>query len=181
MGLEIEVEFVEMYKGQPLFSDIDDYVRNEIGLELWDISKHYWKYKEGMQVAGPTKGRFVFGDALYLRPLNKLAEWLEQMAEQKASEKILMLIKTAMVYGYIDYVHAILKKPVTVKYLSDLVVTELLKSTASLGKGFRPIANGNNKLYWLFNGLANAFKVSYQGWATHGGSLGSRKKGPFWY
>jgi len=67
VGLEAEVEFAPMYKNQPLFSDVDVFVREQLGLELWDIRKSYWKYKQ-QKYKGPLKGRLIFGDALYLRP-----------------------------------------------------------------------------------------------------------------
>jgi len=46
VGLEVEVEFAPMYKDQPLFSDVDVFVRTKLGLELWDMRKTYWKYKQ---------------------------------------------------------------------------------------------------------------------------------------
>lgn len=43
--IDIEVEFNEIYEGQPLFSDVDKYLRG-YGFELWRISSlvHYSKY-----------------------------------------------------------------------------------------------------------------------------------------
>ena len=46
IGLEVEVEFAPMYINQPLFSDVDIFARERLGLELWDIRKTYWKYKQ---------------------------------------------------------------------------------------------------------------------------------------
>ena len=48
IGMEIEVEFQKLYIDQPLFSDIDNYVTNKLKLELFDLSKHYCKYKTGI-------------------------------------------------------------------------------------------------------------------------------------
>ena len=42
VGLESEVEFSSMYQDQPLFSELEIFVRQELGLELWDIRKTYW-------------------------------------------------------------------------------------------------------------------------------------------
>ena len=39
VGLESEVEFSSMYQDQPLFSELEIFVRQELGLELWDIRK----------------------------------------------------------------------------------------------------------------------------------------------
>src|SRR3989338_5315413 len=41
-GVEIEVEFVEMYQNQPLFSDVDRFVRSQ-GFWLFDIQSAHWK------------------------------------------------------------------------------------------------------------------------------------------
>jgi FkbM family methyltransferase len=97
IGLEIEVEFAEMYKGQPLFGNVDSFVREKLGLELWDLQTVHWKYQAGMKVAGPTKGRLIFGDALYLRPLTNIQLWLDELPDQVAKEKAAMLIVAALV------------------------------------------------------------------------------------
>jgi len=78
IGLELEVEFIDMYKKQPFFSEIDSYIRNSLGLELWDINKSCWKYKDGYKIKGPAKGRLIFGDALYFRPLTNIDLWLKK-------------------------------------------------------------------------------------------------------
>ncbi len=75
IGLEVEVSFAPMYINQPLFSDVDIFAREKLGLELWDIRKAYWKYKQ-KKYKTPLKGRLIFGDALYLRPIPTLDGWL---------------------------------------------------------------------------------------------------------
>ena len=65
IGLEIEVSFLELYKDQPLFSQIDQFVKN-YGFELFDLKRYYWKRKLS-EDTGIQKGQLVFGDALYLR------------------------------------------------------------------------------------------------------------------
>ena len=42
IGLEIEVEFVEMYKGQPLFNEVNGFVKSK-GFSLVDLKRYYWK------------------------------------------------------------------------------------------------------------------------------------------
>ena len=37
IGLQIGVEFNEIYKGQPLFNSMDSFIRNNLGLQLWDL------------------------------------------------------------------------------------------------------------------------------------------------
>ena len=41
-GIEVEVEFIEMYRDQPLFNELDGYLRSK-GFYLFDLKKFYWK------------------------------------------------------------------------------------------------------------------------------------------
>ena len=181
VGLELEVEFAPLYSDQPLFADVDSFVREELGLELWDLGKSYWKYKKGVHVPGPIKGRLMFSDALYLRSLSKINGWIETMPTENAEEKVIMLVVCAIAYGYIDYAHAVLNSP----DLQDRIEPqskELLQRTIGLcGSGFRPFKNGNRVLHFLFNSLAKSCQPSRGGWATNGQGVGSRKRGPFWW
>ena len=45
IGLEIEVEFEQMYIDQPLFNEVDAFVK-EKGFSLFDIKRYYWKRKK---------------------------------------------------------------------------------------------------------------------------------------
>lgn len=42
VGLKVEVEFVELYEGQPLFADVDAFLR-AAGFQLMDLQRGYWK------------------------------------------------------------------------------------------------------------------------------------------
>ena len=180
VGLEVEVEFAPLYSGQPLFADVDSFVREELGLELWDLGTNYWKYKRGVNVPGPNKGRLIFSDALYLRPVGNIDKWLETMSPEAAEEKVVMLTMCAMAYGYHDYALAVLDAP-HLQERCEPRRRELLKGAiGARGSGFRPFKNGNRMLHFLFHVLATAFWPSHGGWAANGHGLGSRKRGPFW-
>jgi hypothetical protein len=62
-GIEVEVEFSELYKGQPFFSDVDVLIR-DLGFTLFDLRPCYWKRTDQ-----PCKGvgQMVFADALYFK------------------------------------------------------------------------------------------------------------------
>lgn len=71
--IHTEVEFIEMYEGQPMFSDVDHYLR--------DRGFHFAKYfpaftptlKPTLVGGSPHKGQIWVGaDALYVRDWNKL-------------------------------------------------------------------------------------------------------------
>lgn len=180
VALELEVEFLEMYHDQPLFADVDAFVRGEIGLELWDIRKTYWKYQSGVGVGAP-KGRLIFGDALYFRPLESLESWLHERSEDAAREKLLMLSLSALAYGYADYALAVCDFAAAQRLLvlADVDAWQSL-IRRSAGTGFRPLAHGSARFYAVLDTLARSFRNSHHGWATVGGSLGSKRIGPFW-
>ena len=39
-GVEVEVEFIEMYKNQPLFNEVDIFMR-KLGFHLFDLKKYF--------------------------------------------------------------------------------------------------------------------------------------------
>lgn len=71
LGLKVEVEFLELYHGQPLFADVDSFLRAR-GFELADLRRVFWKRAEF--TAYPGKGQLVFGDALYVRSADAAME-----------------------------------------------------------------------------------------------------------
>lgn len=182
IGLEAEVEFSPIYKDQPLFSELEIFVRQALGLELWDIRKSYWKYKQN-HYKNPTKGRLIFGDALFLRPVSTLDAWLINIEQSVAKEKLMMLIVTTMAYGYLDYTDSLINTSFSKQYLSSKEKEQLIKHLNKLHKSFYPFKYGLSLLYQPLQVLANCFKPSHQGWASSDASqhLGSRKKGFFWF
>lgn len=70
VGLIIEVEFVPLYSGQRLFSQVHEQMMNA-GFELFDLQRSFWKRGiDGKSVN--TRGQLVFANALYLRPPDQL-------------------------------------------------------------------------------------------------------------
>ena len=63
VGIQVEVYFKPIYDSQPLFSDVDALIRNNWGLELIDIRKVFWKYKDNS------------------KPDNNLEKWLSNVRE----------------------------------------------------------------------------------------------------
>ena len=62
-GLELEIEFLPLYKEQPLFGDVCEWLAKK-GFEFIDFSRLVrWERKNHNEV-----GQCVFGDALFLKP-----------------------------------------------------------------------------------------------------------------
>ena len=181
VGLEVEVEFAELYSGQPLFGEVEAFARKQLGLELWDLHKTYWKYQQGKHVPGPIKGRLVFGDALFLRPLSGMEAWLARMSPDGAKEKVIMLVVTALTYGYVDYATALLSEPPLTRYFDAPTRQGLQRAVNSRGAGFRPFRYGSGLLFVILDAFARALQPTHAGWACGGHGLGSRRRGPFWF
>ncbi len=181
VGLEVEVEFAELYSGQPLFGDVDRFIREKLGLELWDLRGTYWKHEKGMHRPGPTKGRLVFGDALYLRPIDGLESWFGAMSLELAQRKLSALVLSALAYGYVDYAAAVLELPFAQNKTNASLREALSCAVNGMGSGFRPFRNGNGYIYSVFGMISKAFKPIHNGWATGDEALGSRRRGFFWW
>ena len=180
IGLEVEVEFAPMYINQPLFSDVDIFARERLGLELWDIRKAYWKYKQ-KKYKTPLKGRLIFGDALYLRPISTLDGWLATMDKEVASKKIHALVNTTMVYGFLDYASAIVNTSFSKDYLDKKERESIIKCIDKASNGFYPFKKGSRILHKVLYVLTHSFKPTYGGWANGDPHIGSKKKSFFWF
>jgi hypothetical protein len=86
LGLEIEVEFLPLYNGQPLFSDVDPYVRS-LGFELFELRPTPWKYAHGNAPNSP--GQIAFADALYFRNFDSFT-WNDADAPHRLAAMILL-------------------------------------------------------------------------------------------
>jgi len=110
LGFEIEVEFLPLYRDQPLFADVDAFARRK-GFELVDLRPTYWKRAAGVE-GGGLQGQLVFGDALYLRAPEALdmvldAPDLESVERRRA--KVARSLVVVLLYGYVDRAAALLE------------------------------------------------------------------------
>ena len=100
-GLEIEVAFAELYQEQPLFPDVDLFVR-KFGFDLINLRTVSWKRTIGESV-GNAKGQLMFADALYFRQPIQMIENLKNCDRQFARSKLLRAISICQIYGFFDY------------------------------------------------------------------------------
>ncbi|MFM1758506.1 MAG: hypothetical protein RL193_1083 [Actinomycetota bacterium] len=99
MGIEVEVEFSELYESQPRFSEINSFLET-FGFEFIDfVNLRKWQ-RTGSKVGG----QLVFGDALYIRKTT------DSIFEDKNILKLCKLISILVIYGKFDYVRSLLRK-----------------------------------------------------------------------
>jgi FkbM family methyltransferase len=179
VGLELEVEFAELYIGQPLFSDVEAFVREELGLCVWDIRKTYWKHAAGTHI-GPTKGQLVFGDALFFRPLGTMPGYLESHGAEAGRQKLIAAMICAMAYGYADYAFALTDMTIAKELVTPQELVQVRGAIGRTPRGLRWGVTGSALLYTILDAVSRVFKPTHEGWASIGQRLGSKKRGPFW-
>jgi len=94
LGLKVEVEFSPLYKDQPLFADIDTYVR-QFGFMLFDMSRNRYR-RQNYPRDLTTRGQLLWGDAFYLKDYNCLAD-------KESKQAYIKLAIIAIFYGFHDY------------------------------------------------------------------------------
>ena len=99
--IELEIEFAELYENQPLFSEIEQFLRQN-GFEVWDIRRVFQKEKNSL-FHGFKKGRLVSGDALFFKNPKKLHDDLKTLKDSDWNQIINYSAEIAKVYGYSDY------------------------------------------------------------------------------
>ena len=131
LGLRVEVSFHPMYAGQPLFADIDAFVR-PYGFALWDLYTIPHKlHRRGLPPSSSGGGQLASGDALYLRNHRCLTE----RGATLAAEKLAVL---ASGLGFHDYAVQIGQELVASGQLGDeapLVADALRSYVAALLHG----------------------------------------------
>ena len=175
LGIEVEVEFHHMYEGQPLFSDVDSFIRGHLKLQLQDLRKTYWKYPEGISV-GTTKGQLIFGDALYFRSPHEVLSWCSRFEKDEMSEKLQMACLMGVVYGYLDYSLCLLSQPSIDSYLDKRTIDAWQSLIKQYGRSLKYRGKGAGKISNLMNLLYRICQPMHDGWASTGHHLGARKK-----
>ena len=102
VGIEVEVEFCQLYKGQPLFGGVCSFLEKH-GFSLVDFLRLVrWNRKD----YEADRGQLVFADALFLKPpetiLSEVKEKYEQHPE-KVGSKLMRYVSICLIYEKIDY------------------------------------------------------------------------------
>jgi len=94
VGLQTEVEFSPIYEAQPLFPDVDEYLRG-FGFMLFDLTRNRYR-RAAMPRELVTRGQLLWGDAIYLRDYRRFAG-------SAAKERVLKLCVVGGLLGFHDY------------------------------------------------------------------------------
>jgi FkbM family methyltransferase len=113
LAIQIEVEFSHLYTNQPLFADVDIFLRKH-DFTLFDISQSYRLRARSPIRSTVRSGQLLWGDAFYFRDLIR-----EDMdGYLKSPDRMLKLACIADIMNFPDYTLEILEY-LTVRYGED--------------------------------------------------------------
>ncbi len=113
LAIQVEVEFSHLYTNQPLFADIDTFLR-KYDFTLFDISRMSRRPRERSPIVSTRGGQLLWGDALYFRDL--IFEDMD--SHLKSPDRILKLACIADIMSFPDYALEVLEY-LTLKYGED--------------------------------------------------------------
>lgn len=97
LAVQIEVEFSYLYIGQPLFADVDTYLRAH-HFTLFDLLTSYRSRINSPIISNLHPGQILWADAFYFLDLLQASE-----AEYKSPERLFKLACVADVLNFSDY------------------------------------------------------------------------------
>ncbi len=171
IGVEVEAEFTPIYKQQPVFADVDAYLR-QLGYLLFDLRPCYWKRAAGRDLGGP-RGQIIWTDALYLKSLPALRDTIDGFEAVDRKGKALKAVSIALLYGYCDYALEIARAlaPVFSPDERRVIDQRLLASVESSG----PLAAipGSRRIAASLVRLAKWIRPRSRGWSVSNADLGN--------
>ena len=120
IGIEVEIEFIDYYKKQPLFDQIFQFLFQR-GFHLFDLRPIYWrtKYADGNYF---SKSQLIWADALFLK---NIVVNNDVFSQNQYKMKMIKYIIILILYGYFDQISFILLH--NKQYFSNEEIEELQK------------------------------------------------------
>ncbi len=177
-GLEVEAEHMEMYLGEQTFSSIDQYIRENSYLRLWDMRNVRWRMSPESDGIN-TRGRLIYSDCLYLIPPEHLVSWLSLQPKQDQQQMLSGLIYNSIAFGYPDYIQYIVNMDLSGL---NIDINEIKKQckTNRFSSTLRRIIPKSYWISWLLRLLAVLTYRPQNGWSSGRGHIGNRRIFGFW-
>jgi FkbM family methyltransferase len=171
VGVEVEVEFTPIYKDQPLFADVDTFMRN-LGYFLFDLRPCYWKRTAGRNL-GAAYGQIIWADALYLKGVPALQRSLAALPAPLRKSKLLRAISVSLLYGYYDYALEIARQAgSTLSPEERALIEQRLRERGAPGEAL-PAFPGRRRLAALLRRLWKFCRVRNEGWSVSDAGIGN--------
>lgn len=172
IGLFVEVEFASVYKNQPLFSDVDIFLR-KYGFQLAEVCRmKYWKRNIDNKFV-KSRGQLVYGDVLYLKDsfeFKRALERNENRGKEFIKAKLLKAGVLTSLYDHMDHGFEILNEGIQDRVFDEDEVI-VIRSLIEKEKQFRveimnkwPQFRGKGRIGKLLLGLYHLFKKRENRW-----------------
>ncbi len=171
-GVEVEVEFSPVYLNQPLFADVDVFMRNH-GFQLFDLAPCFWKRKIGKDLGG-ERGQIIFANALYLKDSEVFMASLQDLSYSGSRKsKVLRGIIICLLHGYADYAREILDLAQTFFTHEEYEALTSYVIESGKPKSIIPHFFGRATLASFFSHVAHILKPASHDWKTFRNDVGS--------
>ncbi len=107
IAVDVEVEFSEMYRAQPLFADVDAFLRR-FDLQLFDLAPRRWPYAAGADLS-LARGPIIWAEAIYFRTLDAIRRDMERIEATARVGLLSKIVALALVYGFVDFAAAVIR------------------------------------------------------------------------
>ncbi len=106
IAVDVEVEFSQMYEDQPLFGDVDAYLR-PFGLQLFDVSPRRFPYHAGSTLH-LARGPVVWAETIYLRTADAIRRDITMADAGLGLSHLAKAVTVALLYGFPDFALALI-------------------------------------------------------------------------
>ena len=159
IGVESEIEFVDVYKDQPLFSEVDLFLRKYRFHLMEIIRSKYWKRPVDNKFVR-SRGQIMYGDVLYLKEVDAFFEMISGIHDESFKKaKILKALVMSILYEHMDYGFEIIQRAIQGGLFNEKE-KQLLRDYINKQKRIDLIAEFLNKLP-EFRGKIRLFIILY--------------------
>lgn len=151
--IELEVEFIELYQDQPLFGEVDAFLRKQ-GFILFDLGNLLMLKRGRYMFPRERKGQLVAADALYFRSPDSLVNLISNLSgESKRLAIIAQYCAVCTVYGYGNLAFEALQNLHQHKFIHTELFAQLCAAISYPGKVSREVfLPGQGRLHkWLMS------------------------------
>ena len=171
VGVEVEVEFAPIYKDQPLFAEVDVFLRGR-GFSLFDLRPCYWKRAAGRDLGGPY-GQIIWADALYLKNVAAIQPNVAALPAESRKSKVLRAISIAVLYGSYDYAVEISRALGAVFTDDERALVERRLYEGGRTRGGVPPFPGRRRVAGALRKLWRIFRLRNDGWSVSDAGIGN--------
>jgi len=164
--VETEVEFEELYLGQPLFRDIDAFMSAK-GFKLFDLrthraylmkdddKDHYLRKYLNMDAAGPDlSAKLLAGDALYIRDFGD--------GVPDTVEQVLKLMLIYVIYRFYDYAIRLVDDAAKRGILTTEARLSLIEDIIELAPKPRLTERAHGLIHKIVGGVRHVYVITRQ-------------------